>query len=137
MPRALLLQGTVVKDILLIFFGAGCGGVLRFWISSATYYLFARAQFPSGTLMVNVSGSLLMGLLFTLLLDRVPADASHLRALLLIGLLGGYTTFSSFSIETVNLFESGALASGFLNIILSVILCLLATWLGIKLGRLL
>jgi fluoride exporter len=126
-----------LKDILLIFFGAGCGGVLRYWISNATYFLFGRSQFPSGTLMVNVTGSLLMGLLFTLLLERSVQDASHLRALLLIGFLGGYTTFSSFSIETVNLFEGGALTSGMLNIFLSVILCLLATWLGIILGRLL
>jgi CrcB protein len=135
MPSALLLQGTVVKDILLIFFGAGCGGVLRYWVWIATYYLFNRPQFPISTLMVNVSGSLLMGFLFTVLVERMP-DATHLRSLLLIGLLGGYTTFSSFSMETVSLLESGALANGFLNILLSVVLCLLATWLGMMLGKL-
>lgn len=118
----------------LIFLGAGLGGVFRYWISNSIYWLFGR-QFPYGTLVVNVSGCFLMGLLFVLILERFDGLGPQLRSLLLIGLLGGYTTFSSFSIETLNLFENGEWLSGSLNIFLSVILCIVAAWLGVIGGR--
>lgn len=118
----------------LIFIGAGIGGVLRYWISYSIYHLFGR-QFPSGTLVVNVSGCLLIGFLFVLLLDRFVGAGPQLRSLLLVGLLGGYTTFSSFSFETISLMENGMWLSAILNIVLSVFLCLAATWLGLLLGR--
>lgn len=121
---------------LLIFIGAGAGGVFRFWISTLSYWLLGR-EFPYGTLIVNVTGCFLMGFLFVLLLERFGSAAPSLRSLLLIGFLGGYTTFSSFSIETLNLLESGAFLSGVLNMILSITLCLAATWFGVKGGRLL
>lgn len=121
-------------NTLLIFVGAGCGGVLRYWISNLSYWFLGR-QFPYGTLIVNVSGCFLMGLVFILLIERFDGIAPQLRSLLLIGLLGGYTTFSSFSIETLNLFENGAPLAGVTNILLSVILCLAATWLGVIGGR--
>lgn len=121
-------------NTLLIFIGAGFGGVSRYWISSVTYSFLGR-EFPYGTLVVNVSGCFLMGLLFVLILERFDGIGPPLRSLLLIGLLGGYTTFSSFSIETLNLFESGAYLSTALNILSSIILCIAATWLGIMGGR--
>ena len=121
-------------NLLLIFLGAGCGGVLRYAVSNGIYFLYGR-HFPLGTLVVNVSGSFVMGLLFVLTMDRVNQDASQMRALLLIGFLGGYTTFSSFSLETVSLIENGALIAGLLNVLLSVGLCIFGTWLGIILGR--
>lgn len=123
-----------MSETILIFIGAGLGGVLRFWISNISYFFLGR-QFPYGTLIVNVSGCFLMGLLFVLLLERFNGSGSQLRSLLLIGLLGGYTTFSSFSIETLNLFENGAFLSGATNILLSIMLCLAATWLGVIGGR--
>lgn len=123
-----------MNNALLIFFGAGLGGVLRYWISNSVYSLLGR-QFPYGTLIVNVSGCFLMGLLFVLTLERFDSIGSELRALLLIGLLGGYTTFSSFSIETINLFESGSWLSAVLNIFLSTSLCVVAAWLGVLGGR--
>ena len=117
-------------NTLLIFLGAGIGGVLRYWVSNCVYWL-AGKEFPYGTLVVNVSGCLLMGFLFVFIMDRFSGLSTELRSLILIGLLGGYTTFSSFSIETFNLIESGAWLSAGLNIFLSVILCLLATWIGV------
>jgi len=76
-----------------------------------------------------------MGLLFVLILERFANIGPQLRALLLIGFLGGYTTFSSFSIETVGLFENGNWFSALINIFLSVILCIAAAWMGIIGGR--
>lgn len=121
-------------NTLLIFFGAGVGGVFRYWISNVIHWFLGR-DFPYGTLVVNVSGCFLMGLLFVLILERFDVVKPQLRSLLLIGFLGGYTTFSSFSIETLNLFENGALLSASLNILLSVILCIGAAWLGVIGGR--
>lgn len=123
-----------MNTISLIFIGAGLGGVLRYGVSTGVYYLFNK-NFPYGTLVVNVSGSFLMGFLFILLLERFHTFAPQLRALLLIGFLGGYTTFSSFSIETINLIENANWFPAILNILLSTILCLIAAWIGVILGR--
>ncbi|MFA5959806.1 MAG: fluoride efflux transporter CrcB [Tatlockia sp.] len=123
-----------MNNTLLIFFGAGVGGVFRYWISYFVYWVLGR-DFPYGTLVVNASGSFLMGLLFAVLLERFDGLGSQLRALLLIGFLGGYTTFSSFSLETLNLFESGDWPCAFLNVVLSVTLCIALTWLGVLGGR--
>ena len=123
-----------MNTIFLIFIGAGIGGVLRYAISTGIYNLLNQ-NFPYGTLVVNVSGSLLMGFLFVLILERFQTTAPQLRALLLIGFLGGYTTFSSFSIETINLIENGSLLPAVLNVLLSTILCLTATLVGVILGR--
>jgi len=123
-----------LTNTILIFIGAGLGGVFRYWISNGIYFLLGR-QFPYGTLIVNISGCFLMGLLFVLILERFANIGPQLRALLLIGFLGGYTTFSSFSIETVGLFENGNWFSALINIFLSVILCIAAAWMGIIGGR--
>ncbi len=121
-------------NTLWIFLGAGLGGVFRYWIANGTYYFLGR-QFPYGTLVVNVSGCLLMGVLFVIISERFDSIAPQLRSFLLIGLLGGYTTFSTLSIETLNLFENGAWLSAGLNVVLNVSLCLLAVWIGVIGGR--
>ena len=123
-----------MNETVLIFNCGGLGVVLRYLVTNVVYFLLGR-QFPYGTLVVNVSGCFLMGVLFVLTLERFDNIASQLRALLLIGLLGGYTTFSSFSIETINLFESGNWLSGLMNILLSTIICIAAAWLGVIGGR--
>ena len=120
----------------LIFLGAGVGGVLRYWVSTLTYSIVGK-QFPYGTLLVNVTGCLLMGLLFVLTMERFDGFGPQLRSLLLIGLLGGYTTFSSFTIETVNLIENGQWAYASANILLSALCCIAATWIGVIGARLL
>lgn len=121
-------------NLFLIFLGAGLGGTARYLLSNAIYALLGR-HFPWGTLVVNASGSFIMGVLFVLLLNRYAMYAPQLRLFLLVGFLGGYTTFSSFSIETWNLIESGALVTGTMNILLHIILCLGLTWLGITWSR--
>lgn len=121
-------------NTMLIFLGAGLGGVSRYWVSNGIYWLIGK-NFPYGTLFVNATGSFLMGLFFILLLERMDGLGPQLRSLLLIGFMGGYTTFSSFSLETLSLFENGNLLTGCLNIVLSVLLCLAMAWLGILGGR--
>ena len=90
--------------------------------------------FPYGTLFVNVSGSLLMGMLSVILLDRFDPGPEW-RAAVLVGVLGSFTTFSTFSIETLNLLEQGDLMRALANIILSVTVCLAAVWFGVLIGR--
>ena len=118
---------------LAIAFGGAVGSLLRYWLSNSVYSLLGRS-FPYGTLAVNVLGCLLMGFLFIVFLERLSVDGVW-RAGILIGVLGGFTTFSSFSIETFNLIEAGELVKAGLNMALSLVLCVTATWVGAILGR--
>ncbi len=119
---------------LLVFIGAGFGGVLRFLTSKGLAYVLGQ-DFPYGTLAVNVIGSFMIGFLFVLFLDRLHGIENYLRPLVLTGFLGGFTTFSSFSIETLTLFENVSYGSALLNITLNLTLCLLFVWFGVLLGR--
>ncbi|MGD8935502.1 MAG: fluoride efflux transporter CrcB [Thiogranum sp.] len=122
-----------MSQIVAIASGGAVGAVLRYWVSTWVY-AFSGRGFPYGTLAVNVLGSLLMGFLFVWLLERLSNDLT-LRAFLLIGLLGAFTTFSTFSVETLNLIESGQLARALVNVLLSVVLCVAAAALGVLLAR--
>ncbi len=121
-------------NYLYIAVGGAAGAVLRYAVSSGVHHWLGRG-FPYGTLAVNLSGSLLMGVVYVLLLERMDSNIAW-RAGLIIGLLGAFTTFSTFSIETVNLIESGEQLKAMLNILFSVTLCITGCWLGIVLGRL-
>ena len=120
-------------QLFAIAVGGAVGAIMRFAMSNGVYKLFGR-DFPYGTLAVNVLGSLFIGVLFILLIEKL-AVAAEWRAGLLVGLLGAFTTFSTFSLETFTLMENGAFIKAGLNVFLSVVLCLAATWLGISLGR--
>ena len=122
-----------MTQVLAIGIGGAIGSLLRFWMSTWVHS-FAGRGFPYGTLTVNVLGCLVMGVLFVLFTERL-SDNAVLRAGLLIGVLGGFTTFSSFSIETFNLIEQGAHLKALANMGASLILCVGATWLGVILGR--
>ncbi len=122
-----------MSQLLAIAFGGALGAVMRFVTSTGVHRLAGR-DFPYGTLTVNVLGSLLMGFLYILLIERASLSPEW-RAVLLVGFLGAFTTFSTFSIETLNLVENGELMKAGLNVLLSVSFCLLAAWLGILAGR--
>ena len=122
-----------MSQVFAIAVGGALGSVMRYGLSIWVHTLVGRG-FPYGTLAVNVLGCLAMGILFVLLVERMGAGAVW-RAGLLIGVLGGFTTFSTFSIETFNLIEQGAMAKAAGNMAASLVLCVGATWLGVILAR--
>ncbi len=113
--------------------GGAVGALMRYWVSNGIYALTGRG-FPYGTLAVNVLGSLAMGLLYILFMERLNISP-ELRAALLIGFLGAFTTFSTFSIETLNLLEQAAYFKAGLNMLVSVGACITACLAGVLIGR--
>ncbi len=122
-----------MKQILFIAAGGATGAVLRYLMANGVYTLLGRG-FPYGTLVVNVTGSLAMGLIYVFFIERMDVGMAW-RAGIIIGLLGAFTTFSTFSIETLNLIEAGEQLKAGLNILLSVVLCLFGCWLGLLIAR--
>jgi len=113
--------------------GGALGAVMRFWVSGGIYAWLGRG-FPYGTLSVNLIGSFIIGIAFVLLTERLTLGA-EVRAFVLIGFLGAFTTFSTFSLETLILLQEGLLFKAAANILLSVLLCIIATWGGIILAK--
>lgn len=118
---------------LAIALGGALGSVLRFALNEAISNRFGRA-FPWGTLSINVVGSFLIGVLVVLLLERWEVSPA-VRLGLMVGVLGGFTTFSSFSLEVVNLMQNGAFLRAMTYVAASVTACILAAAAGIYLAR--
>jgi CrcB protein len=112
----------------IALFCAG-GGLVRYYLSGWVYNLLGRA-FPYGTFAVNITGAYLIGFIMELGL-RSTLIPETLRLALTVGFLGGLTTFSTFSYETFTLLEDGQILVAFANVLVSVAVCLLFTWLGI------
>ncbi len=120
---------------LWIAFGGAIGSMGRYGVSRAFTVWFGET-FPWGTLAANVSGSFLIGLLAGLTADPnsrflVPPDV---RQFLLVGFCGGYTTFSSFSLQTLALMREGDMVEAGSNVVMSVVFCLVFVWLGLILA---
>jgi len=114
--------------VTIALFCAG-GGLARYYFSGWVYGLLGRA-FPYGTFAVNVVGAYLIGLVMELgLTSTLISDT--LRVGLTVGFMGGLTTFSTFSYETFTLLEEGRFGVAFANVLASVAVCLVCTWLGI------
>jgi len=115
-----------------IAIGGAVGACLRFALSEVMLHLFGRA-FPFGTLLVNILGSFAIGLLYGLILTE-QITPNPWRIFIGIGILGAFTTFSTFSMDTVLLLQQGAFIKAALNVLANVVLCLTLTWVGMKLG---
>ena len=111
------------------FLGANCRYWLGLWIAERF-----SSNFPIGTLTINTTGSFILGLFFALATDRIPLDPA-VRLLVAVGFCGGYTTFSTYSYETLTLLGERAYLPAATYVIGSVLLGLLAVWLGAALGR--
>jgi CrcB protein len=121
---------------LWVALGGALGSVARYWMGVRITVL-AGLAFPWATILINILGSLAIGFLVTLTgpEGRVPAPLD-IRAFLLVGICGGFTTFSAFSLQTLDLARSGRLLLAGANIVLSVVLCLVAVAFGHWLARL-
>ena len=120
----------MITSYLVVFLGGGLGAGLRFALSGWIDQRF-NGTFPLGTLLINITGSLAIGFLASLT-DTTGKIliGPYGREFLMIGILGGYTTFSSFSLQTLNLARGGEWAAAGLNCLLSLSLCLIAVWFG-------
>jgi CrcB protein len=123
----------MLKIILVLLAGA-VGTGCRYGLSSLIYSRIERPTFPYANLIINVSGSFAIGLLAELFDGRTLVSPTT-RAMLLIGFLGGYTTFSSFSYETFSLIRDGEWSRATLNSMGSVLLGLVAVWMGVRLAQ--
>jgi len=119
--------------ILLVALGGAVGSVARYLMASSIQTATGW-QFPIGTVLVNILGCFLIGILYVLLVAR-PDPRHDLRALLMVGVMGGFTTFSSFSLETVTMAMNGNYTGATLNVVISVAACLVGTVLGVTLAR--
>ena len=120
-----------MTQLLAVAAGGALGSVVRYLLTRISFL----SAFPWSTLLVNVAGSFLLGLFLALAGTRV-AISQESRAFVSIGLLGGFTTFSTFSQQTISLWQAERFAFAGLNVALHVALGLLAAWLGWRLGRL-
>ena len=134
--RRMVSSENLTMDYLWVGIGSALGGMARHWIALVTLNRFGSV-FPWGTMIVNGLGSFAIGFIASLVAQgRSPFDSESVQRFVIVGLLGGFTTFSSFSLQTVQLLEKGQGQFASINIVASVICCLLAAWLGLRAGQL-
>jgi len=127
------LESADVSRFLVVAAGGAAGAVARYGVTLAVATLWRR-DFPLATLLINVSGSFILGFFATLAAERAAIDPLW-RLLVATGFVGAYTTFSTFEYETERLTESGALTWGIINILTSVLAGFIAVRLGVVLAR--
>ncbi|MGA3170254.1 MAG: fluoride efflux transporter CrcB [Chthoniobacteraceae bacterium] len=122
-------------NTLCIGAGGALGTILRFWLGGVIAQAFGE-RFPTGTLVINVTGSMVIGFFAAMTGPEGRMIVKPLgRQFFMIGVCGGYTTFSSFSLQTLNLAREGQWGYAGLNVGLSVLLCLVGVWLGYIAGE--
>jgi fluoride exporter len=123
----------MMTQMLAIAAGGAVGAVMR-WLLAGSIQRLAGGAFPWGTFAVNALGSFFIGFLFVYLVERSSAG-ELVRLGVTVGLLGALTTFSTYSLESLRLLQSGAMVMALGNILGQVVVCLPLTWLGIQLAR--
>lgn len=121
----------MIRTMILIGLGGGIGSIFRY-LTSVVISKYFHSNFPLATLVVNILGCFLIGLLLGLF-DRHQLTNPSLKFLFLTGFCGGFTTFSAFASENIILFQSGYSLTAFLYIAISILVCLFAVWLGLNL----
>lgn len=122
-----------MNQVVAIAIGGALGALSRYWVVGLASRLFER-NFPYGTLAVNILGSFLIGIGYILIVERLHI-ASEWHAVLMVGFIGAFTTFSTFSLETVSLLQEGRFTVALMYIFSSVLICLLATAAGMLLTK--
>ena len=122
-----------MKMLLVIALAGALGTMARYAMGFGIHNV-AGHSFPYGTLTVNVVGSLVIGILYVVIVES-GSGLVHYRAPLMLGFLGAFTTFSAFSLETIQLMEAGNILKASANVLLNVVLCLVACWGGLAIGR--
>ena len=123
-----------MKDVLLVGLGGGLGSIARFLCQRWLYSVYPH-PFPIGTFLVNLAGCFLIGLFWGISM-KSPGNSESWKLFLMTGVCGGYTTFSTFTFESIGLMKENKYDLFLLYIGCSVVMCLLATWAGLKLVRL-
>jgi CrcB protein len=124
-----------MSQLLAVAAGGAVGASLR-WLLAGAIQRAAGGAFPWGTFAVNALGSFMLGFLFVYLIERSTVG-ELVRLALTVGLFGAFTTFSTYSLESLRLMQEGAFGLAFANVLGQVVICLLLTWLGVQLARLL
>ena len=129
----------MMTHLVMIAAGGAAGTLCRYglvnWVNSFSYSKSQWGGFPLGTLSVNVIGSFLIGIIYVLVAERLALHPEW-RNVAMVGFLGAFTTFSSFSLETIMLLENGQLTYALLYMFSSLLICVIAAWLAISLTRL-
>lgn len=125
----------MMKTFLMIFLGGGCGASLRFAIGRFTPTL-TKYHFPIITFSINILACFIMGYLYAVFLDRANMDPA-LKLALTVGFCGGFSTYTAFSLELLEMFKSQQVFAGIIYITGTIIIGVLAVWLGVKCGKLL
>jgi len=122
-----------VNQLIAVACGGALGALLRYFLQT---FLVYSGKFPMAIFIANVVGSLAMGALFVILQEK-SLFAEWLRAFLMVGLLGAFTTFSTFSLDTIRLLEAGQVMTALSNVLLSVVVAVGAAYVGVTLARML
>ena len=112
-----------------IALGGSIGAMSRYWVTSTTYQ-WLGTDFSYGTILVNVLGSLVMGFLAVVLVERFNVS-DEIRLGIMVGFLGSFTTFSTFAMDTLHWFDSGAILKALAYVLVSVLFCVLGAWAGL------
>ena len=121
-----------MNSVIAVAVGGSLGSVARYFVNQYATMLFGNG-FPYGILFVNVVGSAAIGVAYTFISQA--ESPSPYRELFIVGVLGGFTTFSTFSLDTINLLESGAIGRALLNVVLNLMVCLSACWAALYMTR--
>lgn len=123
-----------MKNLILIAIGGASGALCRHWLVNLVNE-FSRSRFPFGTLTVNLLGSFFIGIMYVLITERLTLHPDW-RSVSMVGFLGAFTTFSTFSLETIALLENGQLFHACVYTLSSLSLCIFAAWCAVSLARL-